>query len=265
MVVSIPKLISWASFTLANGKVHVWHASLEQPEEVIRKLEAVLSNEERQRAEQARHQQGRQSFVASRGILRILLSQYTGITPEQIEFKYTLAGKPYLAGREQTLDISFNLSYDGLLVLYAFSWGREVGIDVECIRPIDKMDEVARQTFSPEEYRYFRGLHGETRLTAFFNAWTRKEAFVKAAGYGSDFSRQDFEVSLEPDFPAELLTVAGSRELAARWSMHDIKTWDGYAAALVVEGHDYSISHKQWAYSHFLQESQAGQKQQNST
>ena len=254
MINSNEKVMSWSNFRLANAKVHVWHASLEQPADVVQKLEGFLSNEERQQAEAFRYQEHRQSFVISRGILRNLLSRYTNIQPKQIQLKYTLTGKPFLANWGETKDIFFNLSHTGLLVLYAISWGRQVGIDVECIRPMEKMDRLAGRIFSPKEYSRFQRVNKEARLIAFYNCLTRKEAFLKARGDGIYFPPQSVEVSFEPGYSARILRLAGSEEEAKQWSMHDIKTWDGYAAALVVEGNDYSISHKQWTYSNFLGE-----------
>ena len=236
MINSNEKIISWSSFRLANAKVHIWHASLEQPEEVIQRLEAVLSAEERQRAEEFRYQEHRQSFIVSRGILRNLLSRYTNIEPKYIQFKYTLTGKPFLANGAETQDLTFNLSHAGYLVLYAFAWGRQVGIDVECIRPVEEMDQIAMHILSANEYKKFRRVRPEARLRAFYNCLTRKEAFLKARGDGIYFSPQDVEISFETSLPAALLRISGSIEEAKRWSMHDIKTWDGYAAAVVVEG-----------------------------
>jgi hypothetical protein len=65
------------------------------------------------------------------------------------------------------------------------------------------------------------------------------------------FPLQEFEVSFELDAPAELLIVCESRQEAERWTLYDLKTWDGYAAALVVERNDHSISHTQWTYTQF--------------
>ncbi len=252
MIVSKQKTTTWSSFKVTNIKVHVWHASLEQPAEVVLKLESVLSEEERQRADSFRSKENRQSFIVSRGILRNLLYRYTDIQPDQIQFNYTIHGKPFLAGPESAPDISFNLSHAGLLVLYAFSWGRQVGIDVECIHPMEEMDQVAEINFSPREYNKFLRTREKERLTAFYNCWTRKEAFIKAVGSGMSFPLREVEVSFEPDVPAQLVTVYGSRQEAEGWTLHDIKTWDGYSAALVVEGEDHSISHKQWKYTQFL-------------
>jgi 4'-phosphopantetheinyl transferase len=124
-----------------------------------------------------------------------------------------------------------------------------VGIDVECIRPMEEMDRIAKMNFSPQEYRKFQGVSKPDRLKAFYNCWTRKEAFIKARGDGLYFPPQNFDVSFEPNLPAQFLSVDGSFEQAKKWSMHDIETREGYAAALVVEGNDYSISHKQWKYT----------------
>ncbi len=252
MIVFNQKVIGWSDLRVANTKVHIWHASLQQPLEVVQKLEAVLSEEERQRAERFRFKEHRHSFIVSRGILRDLLSRYTGIQPGRIRFKYNLAGKPFLANEEAVPDIYFNLSHAGKLVLYAFSWGRQVGIDVECVRPMEEMDQVAERIFSPGEYDRFRKISEKDRLRAFYNCWTRKEAFIKAVGEGLSFPLREVEVSLEMDVPAQFITILGSRQEAERWTLHNLKTWDGYAAALGVEGSDHSISHKQWTYTRFL-------------
>jgi 4'-phosphopantetheinyl transferase len=111
---------------------------------------------------------------------------------------------------------------------------------------MEEMDQVAEINFSTREYEDLKKVSEQNRLRAFYNCWTRKEAFIKAIGDGLSFPLQDFDVSLEPDMPAQLLMVHGSGEDAYHWSMHDLKTQDGYAAALVVEGSDHSISQKQW-------------------
>lgn len=87
-----------------------------------------------------------------------------------MEFQYSLAGKPHLAGKEQVADISFNLSHDGLLCLYAISRGHAVGIDVKCIRPMAEKKGIARWIFPP--------VSGKARRRAFYNGWTRKEAYL---------------------------------------------------------------------------------------
>ena len=254
MMISNETFTSRPALLLTNTKVHIWHASLDQPVEVLQKLGFVLSEEEIGRAERFRYRQHRQYFIAGRGILRFLLSQYTGIAPGQIQFAYTQSGKPLLTSRDETMDICFNLAHAGGLVLYAFTCGRRIGIDLEAIRPIEEMDEVAKMNFSPQEYQKFQMIHEEARLTAFYNCWTRKEAFVKAIGDGRSYPLQDFEVSLAPGETARLISLQGSQRRASNWSMHDLRTRDGHVAALVVEGNGYSISHRQWTPPHFFRD-----------
>jgi 4'-phosphopantetheinyl transferase len=251
MVIASETILSQSTLSLTNAKVHIWHASLEQPVEVIQKFESLLSEEEAQRANRLRF---RQLFIAGRGILRLLLAQYTGVDPQNIQLAYTQTGKPLLSSRDKTSDICFNQAHAAEVGLYAFARGRRIGIDLEAIHPVDEIDRVAEMNFSPREFRNFKEVSEGARLKAFYDCWTRKEAFLKAVGNSVTYPLHEFEVSLEPGAPAQLLSVHGSHEEAAKWSMHDLRTQDGYAASLVVEGEGYSITHKQWAYSNFLLE-----------
>jgi 4'-phosphopantetheinyl transferase len=228
---------------LTNGEVPVWHASLGQPREVLMQLEAVLSQEEKVRARRFRFERHRNYFVVGRGILRILLSKYTGIGAGQLQLQYTQHGKPFLSGITET-GICFNLSHSGDRVIYAFSRGSQIGIDIEHIRPVEDVDQIAKRSFSPREYHTFRSVPEADRWKAFFNCWTRKEAFIKAIGEGLSFPLEKFEVSLEPGCPAALISVMGSLENAKRWSMYELQTHDGYVAALAVKGNGHSISHR---------------------
>jgi len=76
---------------------------------------------------------------------------------------------------------------------------------------------------------------------AFFNAWTRKEAYLKATGEGL-VGLGKVEVSLIPGEPAAVLRIEGSAQPARRWSMHHLLPARGYMAALAVEGHDWHLS-----------------------
>jgi 4'-phosphopantetheinyl transferase len=75
----------------------------------------------------------------------------------------------------------------------------------------------------------------ELRRKAFFNCWTRKEAFIKADGRGLSLGLEKFAVSLADDSPA-LLNLEGDPQAPARWNLRAFKTREDYAAALAVEG-----------------------------
>ena len=84
------------------------------------------------------------------------------------------------------------------------------------------------------------------RLDAFFNGWTRKEAYLKARGDGLSLPLDQFEVSLAPDETARLLNVRGDRSESSRWSLQELSLGPGYAAALAVEGHNWRLTCWEW-------------------
>ena len=131
--------------------------------------------------------------------------------------------------------IRFNLSHSGGYALYAIARGREVGVDVEVIRPKSKAPELVNRFFSAKEKAAFQELGADERVSAFFAGWTRKEAYVKATGKGLRFPLDRFDVSLKPGDQNALLEVEGAPEEVNRWSLRDIDLGPGFCAALAVE------------------------------
>lgn len=240
--------------SISPSDVHIWHASLEQPEEVVGELSGILSADEKERSDRFHFDRHRRSFIAGRGILRHLLSLYTGLEPGQVEIQYAQNGKPFLPGMDGPSGIRFNLSHSGGIAVYAFCRGREVGLDIELQRPLEELDSIAKRNFSGREYATLGSLPEQDRLEAFYLCWTRKEAFIKAIGQGISFPLQQFDVSLTPGEPAQLQTVYGSQETARRWSMLDLTIADGYAAALVIEGSGYTLTQHSWEDFENIQE-----------
>ena len=240
-----------------HNHIHVWQASLQQPSEVIARLAATLSDDELMRAKRFQFENLRESSIIARGILRAILARYTKLSPEQFRFEYTPAGKPYLSKHSGTAGVYFNLSHSGNLVLYAITGNPWIGIDIECIRPISEIDDIAAHTFSAEENNQLRAVAKDQKLGAFFNCWTRKEAFIKAIGDGVSFPLDQFDVSLKPGDPARIMKIFGSEDHAKRWSMYELQPGEGYAAALVVEGKDCLIEFREWdpmKHSHKIEE-----------
>jgi 4'-phosphopantetheinyl transferase len=242
-----PLIVTTSSFdfNLSQGEVHVWCALLLQPTYVVEYLHGLLSGDEKARAKQYYFTHLQKSFVVSRGVLRILLAHYTELQPEQLAFTYLQAGKPELSDRHDS-KVFFNLSHSNEFVLYAFSRSRNVGIDIEHIRPVNDLELIAESNFSAYETNELKKLSPAKVLDGFFNCWTRKEAYVKAIGDGVSFPLQEFDVSLTPDQPARLLSIRGSAQEAARWSMVELHPAAKYAAALVVEGSIHKVFYREW-------------------
>lgn len=206
--------------SLGGADVHVWRASLRPPRSRVEELRRTLAPDELVRAAAFRFPRDRDAFALARGLLRTLLGGYLGVPPGALRFAYTRYGKPYVEGPPGAGSLCFNLSHAHDIVLYAFARGRKVGVDVEYLRREFACDEIARRFFSPRELEALRAVPPERRTEAFFDRWTRKEAFVKAVGEGLSFPLDRFEVSLEPRATAALLAVRAAAALEAAVGQH---------------------------------------------
>lgn len=217
-------------------EVHLWRIPLDRPEEAVAGLGRVLDPEEARRAGRFRLERHRRRFVVGRGALRVILSRYLDAPPSRLAFRYGDFGKPALAGPEGAPPLQFNLAHSHELGLLAVTLDRRVGVDLERVRPMDRIDRLVGRRFSALERAAFAALPAAERLGAFFRAWTRKEAYLKATGLGLSFPLDRFDVSLGPSEPARLIRVDGRPEEAARWSLHDLAPGPDYLGALAVEG-----------------------------
>lgn len=172
-------------------------------------------------------------------MLRTLLAAYLGRGAAELSFSYAEKGKPSLADSQTA--VNFNLAHSQGRALYAFSRGRELGVDLEFIREDLESEKIAVRFFSPAEVKRLELVPPELRKQAFFECWTRKEAYIKARGDGLSLPLDDFDVSLGPGEPAALLRNHKEPEEVARWTMRSLDAPSGYAAALVVAGHDWKL------------------------
>jgi 4'-phosphopantetheinyl transferase len=220
---------------IGDDEVHCWRVSLAQPESAIRKLAQVLNEEESARADRFYFSRDHNRFVVARAGLRVILSRYLKTNPAKIQFSYSAYGKPALAGDPSASELQFNLGHSHEVAIYAFSLRRQLGIDIEHIRPEVSGDEIAERFFASEEIATLRKIPSNQRTEAFFNCWTRKEAYIKARGEGLTFPLGDFVVTMSPGEPARLLSVRDAPQEAARWYLQELDPGPGYAAAVAIE------------------------------
>ena len=230
------KVAEWQSlpdlFDLSRGQVHVWRGSLERSQAERDVLWQFLSVDERARAERFHFDVHRHHYIEGRGLLRWLNGRYLSISPQDIQFSYGEYDKPALVN-EPALQFNVSHSHKGLLI--GFAWDVAIGVDIEHVRRLDDMDNIARRYFSPVESAAYLSVADSEKPDTFFNCWTRKEAFIKAVGEGLSFPLDEFNVSLLPGEPARLLKVRGSKQEAASWSMRSFDPFPGYRGALIVE------------------------------
>jgi 4'-phosphopantetheinyl transferase len=234
---------------LGRDEIHLWRASLRQPAEVIADLRRSLSSDEQARAGRYHFEEHRTHFTVARGILRAILGRYVKLPPAEIRFRYGPFGKPALAAEcARNCRLHFNLGHSEGLALYAVSWGLAVGVDLELVRPALAGYEVAERFFAPPELDALSALPPEGQTEAFFNCWTRKEAFIKATGLGLSLPLDRFVVSVAPGEPAALRSINGNPRLAARWTLRDLIPTAGYVGALAAARRECKIKPWQWRH-----------------
>lgn len=218
--------------SLSPGTVHIWRAWLEQPPLLVEQLAQTLAADEQQRAAQYRFAHHRRRFIVARGLLRSLLASYTGAPPSSLRFSYSLKGKPALIqpynGEPR---LYFNVAHSEDMAIYAFAPGHELGIDVEQVRPIEDIHQIAKSYFSPPEREAQAALVGDELYSMFFRLWTRKEAYLKACGEGLSLLTEELNVLASP---GQVLRIPG-RQDEADWFVHDLEVATGYQGALAIQ------------------------------
>lgn len=234
------------NLTLADDEVHVWLAPLDLPSSHVQLLRGILTADELGRADRFHFAQAQRHFIAGRGILRTILGRYLTVAPEHIRFCYNRYGKPFLTSDLDHHKLNFNLSHSDGLALYAITRMREIGIDLERIRTNFAYEQIAEQFFSAGEVAILRTVPATMKPKAFFNCWTRKEAYIKARGQGLALPLDSFEVSLVPGEPARLLAVRGGLQKGSHWTLQELRPGYGYVGALAVKGCNCRPKFWQW-------------------
>lgn len=235
------------SLTLPSDEIHVWRVVLGLPPAALEHMEIVLSDAERERASRFHHIQHRRAFIASHAALRRILSLYVDVEPGALRFRHSVHGKPSLDRSPSEPLIKFNLAHSHTMALVAVAREREVGVDLEWVRPELANMRVAEEFFSPAELERLHALRGSAQVRGFFNCWTRKEAYVKARGEGLSMPLCEFDVSLEPGKPAELVSTRPDPQDVARWRLVDLSPGEGYVGAVAAEGQSWRV--RCWQYS----------------
>ena len=217
--------------------VEVVVARLEAGAAEIRSRSQLLCAEERSRAARFAFERDRNRYIAARSCLRRLLGERLGERPQAVELVYGKRGKPALAPRFAATGLRFNVTHCDDVAVYAFAHEREVGVDVEAVRPLRDADDVAERFFSPRENIAYRALPAADRAQGFFNCWTRKEAFVKALGGGLHIALDRFDVSLSPREPPRLLRVGCKPGDRCGWLLIGLAPAPGLTGAVVVRSH----------------------------
>jgi 4'-phosphopantetheinyl transferase len=218
--------------------VHLWRVPLSLPAARRAALARTLSEDERARAARLRHDRDRDRYETARGALRAILGRYLDIAPESLRFQYPCRcgdprcrperRKPALA-TPAGVDLRFNVTHSHDLALIAVAFGREVGVDLERVQPTPDALALAERWLTPTDAAALRALPAPARDRAFLEAWTRREAHLKALGVGLP-GAEDSRAAISD----------------AGWSIQNLTVDQGYVAALATEGEPMRLRRWRW-------------------
>lgn len=218
-------------WTLPEGEVHVWRCALDTISHSAGSREACLSPDERTRSAQFIAPLERRRFVVSRIVLRHVLAGYHGAAAADIPLAREAGGRPFVQGADR---LFFSLSHSGDMALIAVA-GVRVGVDVERVREVARAAEIARRVMHPETVALLQSLPQSQFEAAFLDAWTQREAHVKAVG-GGLFRTPDV-LPFDPQLPYDATVHRVlSRTDGAEWSVARFLPYDATRAAIAAPG-----------------------------
>ncbi|WP_157856994.1 4'-phosphopantetheinyl transferase superfamily protein [Streptomyces sp. PRh5] len=185
----------------------------------------LVSDEERAMAEALDRPGDGRVFLCARATTRRVLGWVLGRSPAKVEFCRSIHGRLALVDRE----VCFSVAYGGGQQLVAVALNGAVGVDVQDgdVTYGESLDLALTQW----ERQLLRRLSPSARQMFFLGLWTRKEAALRAVGYGFRVPPDEVDVLLEDGegvVAVPLPDGAGVAEVHVR----DLPTWPGTVAAV---------------------------------
>lgn len=207
---------------------HIWLVRLNSLQVRLDEFEAVLSDQERERADRFVNKSLRDDFVLAHGWMRHALAEYTGECAALQTFVQGEHGKPRLVDD----GIAFNLSHSHGVAALAVAKDARIGIDIQFRDPDVDMLAIARRFFAREEVDWLQSVDEGRRLDVFYRIWTLKEAYIKAIGVGMALPLSDFAFADDGDGRGVRL-VRQPVEWQSKWFLSNFDSIGEYSLALI--------------------------------
>ena len=219
---------------ISRSEIHVWRLDLNTIN-CPKDLGSILSYEELKRVKSLIFQCDRYRYQVTHHMKRTILANYLSCDPKCLLFEIGKQGKPFITNLQNFLSIQFNISHSYNLILIAITLKYPIGIDVEYHNKKIPLDKSGKIVFSPLEKVFFSLLkcHQE-KEKAFFRCWTRKEAYLKAKGFGLMVDLASISIDLN-EFPVrdELKILTPEKEEAIPCKFIPIDMDSSYITAVV--------------------------------
>jgi 4'-phosphopantetheinyl transferase len=161
--------------------------------------------------------------------LRKIIADYMEVNPNDIIFQYTPKGKPYISNSP----IHFNLSHSNEIAVYAVTFNKKVGIDIEYNSNISSILELSYANFSKKECALISTLSLPEKQKMFFKLWTIKEAYLKATGEGiENLELIEIHQDEKENF---FIHHKNKPEQTKKWNIYDLDIDHNYYGTCIIE------------------------------
>lgn len=152
----------------------------------ISELMKLVSHEKKEKLLKFKLDIDRKLSLYSELLVRYQACRELNILNKDIVFVKNKNEKPFLLNHSK---FHFNISHTRNAIVVAFL-NSEIGIDIESIKPLDL--KIAKRFFTSSEQDYI--ISHDNPDYAFYEVWTKKEAYIKYIGTGLSTPLKSFNV-----------------------------------------------------------------------
>jgi len=224
--------------TVSAGDIHVYGISLDIAGTEVSRASRILSDEERARADCLVSESHRHQFIVAHAGLRLILSRYCGEPSHGLAIQKSVQGKPFVPDYPL---VRFNLTHAHGRAIIAVANDREIGVDLEKIRPEVDVIALAKRFLSDRDVTFIKSSGPGQHHQRFLQAWVAREAVFKATGTGMTFPFHGAHFELASrGAEGRLILGDGKTEGAIRF-VRFLPLDLGWVGAVAADGRDWSI------------------------
>ena len=216
----LPAVVVAETLTLRPGRVDLWCFSYQEvtDPELLASYRALMTPQECARHDRFHFERDRLLFLATRALVRTVLSQYVAVAPADFRFVDGPHGKPAVQLPGPLPPLHFNLSNTlGLVVCAVSTVHPLLGVDAESLDRASATSDIAAHYFSPLELRALRALPLSQQKDRFFAYWTLKESYIKARGLGLALPLEQFSFLLDDSPEIRIAFDSRLSDEPSRW------------------------------------------------
>jgi len=217
--------------------VHLWLVFQDEADspDCLARYRAILPEDERLAADRFYFESGRRQALITRALVRVALSRYCGLQPEEWRFVRDERGRPHVAPDMRPAGLpAFNLSHTRGLIACAVTGAGAIGADVEQVEQRRSSLTIADRYFAATESAALEALPLAEQTDRFFHYWTLKESYIKARGKGLAIPLGDFAFAFEGECGLSVTFEPSLQDAPENWRFWLCRPSPEHVAAVCV-------------------------------